>query len=245
MISGMGEQPNNIIDIRELQRLYCRPDGTVLVAALGGVDLSIERGRYVCIMGQSGSGKSTLMNILGCLDRPTQGTYRLAGEDVSDMDDTALSEIRGRQIGFIFQSFNLIPELTIVENVEVPLFYQNVPRAERHARARAVLERVALTDRLSHRPNQLSGGQQQRVAIARALVGDPPLLLADEPTGNLDSATGETILGLLDDLHAEGRTIVMVTHDEETAKRSQRVIRLRDGLVDSDVSNQAAATAGR
>lgn len=239
----MSTEPDIIIDIEDLHRTYCRPDGTVLVAALKGLSLRIQRGRYVCIMGQSGSGKSTLMNILGCLDRPTEGTYKLAGEDVSGMDDTALSEIRGRRIGFIFQSFNLIPELTIVENVEVPLFYQGVPRAERHARAHAVLERVELSDRLTHRPGQLSGGQQQRVAIARALIGDPPLLLADEPTGNLDSATGETILRLLDELHAEGRTIVMVTHDEETAARSQRIIRLRDGLVESDVPTCPAVEA--
>jgi putative ABC transport system ATP-binding protein len=232
-----------IIEISNLHRIYYRPDGSILASALRGIDLLIEKGQYVCIMGQSGSGKSTLMNLLGCLDRPTKGSYLLDGEDVAHMEDTALSTIRGRRIGFIFQSFNLIPELTIVENVEVPLFYQGVPRAERHARANAVLDRVELSDRLTHRPGQLSGGQQQRVAIARALVGDPSLLLADEPTGNLDSTTGRTILRLLDELHAEGRTIVMVTHDEETAKRSQRIVRLRDGLVESDIY-QVATPSG-
>jgi putative ABC transport system ATP-binding protein len=174
------------------------------------------------------------MNILGCLDQPTRGSYLLEGEDVSTLDDLALSTIRGRRIGFIFQSFNLIPELTVIENIEVPLFYQGVPRDERHQHARDVLGRVDLSDRMTHRPGQLSGGQQQRVAIARALVGDPALLLADEPTGNLDTATGETILHLLDELHAEGRTIMMVTHDDAMASRCERVVRLRDGLIDSD-----------
>ena len=236
--------PHPLIDIRNLHRTYCRPDGSVLVTALRGLDLAIPRGQYVSIMGQSGSGKSTLMNIIGCLDRPTEGTYLLESEDVAALDDTALSAIRGRRIGFIFQSFNLIPELTIVENVEVPLFYRGVPRIERHAAARAVLDRVELSDRLSHRPNQLSGGQQQRVAIARALVGDPSLLLADEPTGNLDTATGATIMSLLDDLHSEGRTIMMVTHDDEMAKRCQRIVRLRDGEIESDTAPEPiAATA--
>ncbi|MDP6987518.1 MAG: ABC transporter ATP-binding protein [Phycisphaerales bacterium] len=230
------ESQQPLIEIRSLRRTYYRADGTVLVAALRGLDLNIPHGQYVSIMGQSGSGKSTLMNIIGCLDRPTEGTYLLESEDVAALDDTALSAIRGRRIGFIFQSFNLIPELTIVENVEVPLFYRGVPRAERHATARAVLDRVELSDRLSHRPNQLSGGQQQRVAIARALVGDPPLLLADEPTGNLDTETGETIMSLLDELHSEGRTIMMVTHDDEMATRCQRIVRLRDGVIESDTA---------
>lgn len=223
-----------LIEIRNLHRTYCRPDGTVLVAALRNINFSIPRGQYVCIMGQSGSGKSTLMNIIGCLDRPNQGNYLLEGEDVANMDDVALSAIRGRRIGFIFQSFNLIPELTVLENVEVPLFYRGVPKAERHARASAVLERVDLSDRLGHRPNQLSGGQQQRVAIARALVGDPSLLLADEPTGNLDTATSERILKLLDELHGEGRTIMMITHDDVMARRCKRVVRLCDGEIESD-----------
>ncbi|HCA38734.1 MAG: ABC transporter ATP-binding protein [Phycisphaerales bacterium] len=232
-----------LIEIRNLHRTYCRPDGSVLVAALRGLDLTIPRGQYVSIMGQSGSGKSTLMNIIGCLDRPTEGSYLLEAEDVSQLDDTALSAIRGQRIGFIFQSFNLIPELTVVENVEVPLFYRGVPSAERHATARAVLERVELSDRLGHRPNQLSGGQQQRVAIARALVGDPSLLLADEPTGNLDTETGGTIMSLLDELHHEGRTIMMVTHDDEMAQRCQRIVRLRDGEIESDTAPEPLATA--
>lgn len=240
MVPGLPYHPrmppdrDAIIEIQDLHREYCRPDGSVLVAALRGVSLTVARGRYICIMGQSGSGKSTLMNILGCLDQPTRGSYLLEGEDVSTLDDLALSTIRGRRIGFIFQSFNLIPELTVIENIEVPLFYQGVPRDERHQRARDVLGRVDLSDRMTHRPGQLSGGQQQRVAIARALVGDPALLLADEPTGNLDTATGETILHLLDELHAEGRTIMMVTHDDAMASRCERVVRLRDGLIDSD-----------
>ena len=231
-----------LIEIRNLHRNYCRPDGTVLVAALRDINLAIARGQYVCIMGQSGSGKSTLMNIIGCLDRPTEGRYLLEGEDIANMDDTLLSAIRGRRIGFIFQSFNLIPELTVLENVEVPLFYRGVPKAERRTKAKAVLERVALSDRLDHRPNQLSGGQQQRVAIARALVGDPSLLLADEPTGNLDTATGNRILKLLDELHGEGRTIMMITHDEAMADRSERVVLLRDGEIESDTAPFAALT---
>jgi putative ABC transport system ATP-binding protein len=193
-------------------------------------------------MGQSGSGKSTLMNIIGCLDRPTEGRYLLEGEDIANMDDTLLSAIRGRRIGFIFQSFNLIPELTVLENVEVPLFYRGVPKAERRTKAKAVLERVDLSDRLDHRPNQLSGGQQKRVAIARALVGDPSLLLADEPTGNLDTATGNRILKLLDELHGEGRTIMMITHDEAMADRSERIVLLRDGEIESDTAPFAALT---
>ncbi|MBT4767780.1 MAG: ABC transporter ATP-binding protein [Phycisphaerae bacterium] len=232
----------SLIEIRDLHRTYCRPDGTVLVAALRDINLTIARGQYVCIMGQSGSGKSTLMNIIGCLDRPTEGRYLLEGEDIANMDDTLLSAIRGRRIGFIFQSFNLIPELTVLENVEVPLFYRGVQKAERRSKAKAVLERVDLSDRLDHRPNQLSGGQQQRVAIARALVGDPSLLLADEPTGNLDTATGDRILKLLDELHAEGRTIMMITHDEAMADRSERVVRLRDGEIESDTAPFATLT---
>jgi putative ABC transport system ATP-binding protein len=232
-----------LIEIRNLHRTYCRPDGTVLVAALRGINLTIPHGQYVCIMGQSGSGKSTLMNIIGCLDRPTEGNFMLEGEDIATMKDSALSAIRGRRIGFIFQSFNLIPELTVLENVEVPLFYRGVPRAERHARASAVIERVGLTDRLGHRPNQLSGGQQQRVAIARALIGNPSLLLADEPTGNLDTTTSERILKLLDELHDEGRTIMMITHDDAMAERCERVVRLCDGEIESDTApNPRAST---
>jgi putative ABC transport system ATP-binding protein len=185
-------------------------------------------------MGSSGSGKSTLMNILGCLDRPTGGSYLLEGLDVATLDDTALSRARGRRIGFVFQAFNLISELTIVENVEVPLFYQGLPRAERLRKAIERLEMVGLADRLGHRPSELSGGQQQRVAIARSLVTDPAILMADEPTGNLDSRTGNAILGLFDELHAQGLTIIMVTHDDAVAERCERVVRLADGEIERD-----------
>ena len=204
------------------------------VYALRKVSLSIPRGQYIAIMGPSGSGKSTLMNILGCLDRPTSGSYFLAGRDVAKMNDTDLSKARGEHIGFVFQAFNLIPELTVEENVEVPLFYQSVPKAESRRRAVEVLNMVGLGERLGHRPSELSGGQQQRVAIARALVTNPSILLADEPTGNLDSTTGQAILTMFDDLHRKGLTIIMVTHDDSIADRCERVVRLKDGDIDRD-----------
>ena len=216
-------------------RRYTHPDGSLMVDALRGVDLSIPMGQYIAIMGASGSGKSTLMNILGCLDRPTAGEYRLDGIDVESLDDERLSQVRGRRIGFVFQAFNLISELTVIENVEVPLFYQGLPRKERRARAQEKIDLVGLTDRARHRPSELSGGQQQRTAIARALVSNPAILMADEPTGNLDSATGESILVVIDQLHAAGLTIVLVTHDDRVAERSQRIIRLSDGLLISDL----------
>ena len=224
----------NVIELNQLSKTYFRPDGSVLVNALRPLDLTIPHGQYLGIMGASGSGKSTLMNLLGALDRPTEGQYFLDGDDVASLNYEDLSQIRGRKIGFVFQSFNLIPELTIGENVEVPLFYRGTPRNERHERSIRMLDRVGLGDRLGHRPSQLSGGQQQRVAVARALLGEPSLLLADEPTGNLDSATGQSILNLLDELHAEGLTIIMVTHDEGVADRCDRVLRLHDGNVASD-----------
>jgi putative ABC transport system ATP-binding protein len=205
------------------------------VNALRPLDLRFERGQYVAIMGASGSGKSTLMNILGCLDQPTTGSYLLDGRDVASLHDDALSRIRGQRIGFVFQAFNLVSELTIVENVEVPLFYQGVPRSDRRRRAIAKLESVGLGDRLGHRPHELSGGQQQRTAIARALVADPAVIMADEPTGNLDTATGAAILELITKLHDGGMSIIMVTHDERIAERCQRVVWLRDGEVESDV----------
>ncbi len=226
-----------IIDLQSLFRDYLRDDGSLMVRALDDVNLCIEEGEYVSIMGSSGSGKSTLMNILGCLDRPTDGRFLLRGQNVANLGDNELSFVRGREVGFVFQSFNLITELTVLENVEVPLFYRGVHRNKRHELARAQLERVGLRDRMDHRPNQLSGGQQQRVAIARALVGDPSLLLADEPTGNLDSTTGEAIINLIEELHAEGRTVIMVTHDDQLAARVQRVIKLRDGRIDVDRIN--------
>ncbi|MCP4011629.1 MAG: ABC transporter ATP-binding protein [Phycisphaeraceae bacterium] len=222
-----------------LTKHYYKPDGSILVEALRGIDLVIPSGEYCAIMGASGSGKSTLMNLLGCLDRPSSGRYLLDGIDVSDLDDTALSRVRGRRIGFVFQAFNLVSELTIVENVEVPLFYQGVPRAERRARAVERLSLVGLEDRLGHRPSELSGGQQQRVAIARSLVTDPAIIMADEPTGNLDTATGDAILNIFRQLHTEGMTIIMVTHDPKIADHCQRVVTLEDGLVATD-----RATAG-
>ncbi|MCC6951226.1 MAG: ABC transporter ATP-binding protein [Phycisphaerales bacterium] len=205
-----------------------------MVEALKGVELVIGKGEYVAIMGSSGSGKSTLMNVLGCLDRPTSGHYYLDGRDVGSMDDATLSDYRGRKIGFIFQAFNLIPELTIDENVAVPLFYQKVAKRDRLDRAREVLTMVGLGDRLDHRPRELSGGQQQRVAIARALVTRPVVLMADEPTGNLDSATGRAILNVFDRLNDEGMTIIMVTHDPAVSRRCKRVVRLGDGVVEFD-----------
>ena len=233
--SGSPEgKPANVIQLRGMSKTYFKADGSVLVQALKPTDLDIPRGQYLGIMGASGSGKSTLMNLLGALDRPTQGQYLLDGEDIAMLNDESLSQARGRKIGFVFQSFNLIPELNIGENVEVPLFYRGTPRTERRQRAIQMLQRVGLGDRLGHRPSQLSGGQQQRVAVARSLVGEPSILLADEPTGNLDSATGRAILDLFDELHAEGLTVIMVTHDESVASRCDRVIRLSDGLIESD-----------
>jgi len=227
-----------IAELRGVTKTYYKPDGSILVEAVGrngeGVDLTVPRAQYVAIMGASGSGKSTLMNMLGCLDRPTTGSYLLDGEDVSVMPDERLSGYRGRKIGFVFQAFNLISELTVLENVEVPLLYQSVNRAERRARAVEKLNLVGLGDRLGHRPRELSGGQQQRTAIARALVTEPVVLMADEPTGNLDSSTGEAILAVIEDLHDRGMTIIMVTHDDRISQRCERIFRLKDGLVESD-----------
>lgn len=219
---------------RDIRKIYYKPDGSILVEALRGIDLDIPRGQYLAIMGASGSGKSTIMNLLGCLDRPTHGTYELDGINVEDMEDTALSKVRGEKIGFVFQAFNLISELTIVENVEIPLLYRGMRSTARRALALESLAKVGLQDRLTHRPAELSGGQQQRVAIARALVGNPAILMADEPTGNLDSTTGESILRLFEDLHREGLTLVVVTHDDRIADRCERIVRLCDGLIECD-----------
>ena len=208
--------------------------GALEVPVLHGIDLTIERGEYVAIMGPSGSGKSTMMNIIGCLDRPTSGTYRLDGQDVSHLDDNALAAIRLRKLGFVFQGFNLLARTDALKNVGLPLFYARVSAGERARRAQTALEEVGIGDRARHKPNELSGGQQQRVAIARALINDPAVLLADEPTGNLDQKTNAEIMGLFDQLHQRGRTIVMVTHDENVAKNARRIIRLLDGLVVSD-----------
>jgi putative ABC transport system ATP-binding protein len=218
-------------------KIYGMPGTNIEVVAVRGVTLTFEQGEYVAICGHSGSGKSTLLNLLGCLDRPTAGRYILGDDDVSQLDDDALSEVRSERLGFVFQNFNLIPQLTVLENMEVPLFYQGiVPRARRD-RAMELLDRVGLIERVHHRPMELSGGQQQRVAIARALINDPLVILADEPTGNLDTATGDVILDLFDQLNAEGKTILMVTHEESVAARCKRVVTLRDGLVVSDVEN--------
>ncbi len=227
-----------IAELRGVTKTYYKPDGSILVEAVGrngkGVDLVVPRGQYLAIMGASGSGKSTLMNMLGCLDRPTTGKYLLDGEDVSVMPDEQLSSYRGRKIGFVFQAFNLIPELTVLENVEVPLLYQSISRSERRERATEKLALVGLGDRMGHRPRELSGGQQQRTAIARALVTEPVVLMADEPTGNLDSSTGEAILSVIERLHDRGMTIIMVTHDDRISQRCERIFRLKDGLVESD-----------
>jgi putative ABC transport system ATP-binding protein len=221
-----------VIELDGVRKVYL--SGTIEFEALRRVSLVIHPGEYVAVMGPSGSGKSTLMNILGCLDVTTSGRYLLSGEDVSDMDEDELAEVRNRQIGFVFQQFNLLPSLTALRNVELPLSYGAVAREERRRRARLALKRVGLDDRLGHRPNQLSGGQQQRVAVARALVSDPALVLADEPTGNLDSTATNDLLHLFDEVHAQGRTVVLITHEAEVAERAQRVIQIRDGAVASD-----------
>jgi putative ABC transport system ATP-binding protein len=217
--------------------------GEAEVRALRGVDLLVNPGAYVAIMGPSGSGKSTLLNLLGCLDRPTAGRYFLGGLDVSSMPDDTLSEARGERIGFIFQSYNLIAQLTVLENIQVPLLYQGKDVRRYHDRCLQLAQSVGLGNRLNHRPNQLSGGQQQRVAIARSLVNDPLLILADEPTGNLDSRTGLEVLELIDTLNASGKTIVLVTHDERIATRAHRVIHMRDGLIEREVVNRAEPAA--
>ena len=227
-----------LIQAEDLRRVYCM-GGNELVA-LHGVRLDVECGEFVSIMGPSGSGKSTLMHLLGCLDRPTTGRYILDGTPVQDLDDAALSRLRNRKVGFVFQSFNLIPQLDVLENVELPLVYARVARAERRERAEHLLERVGLANRRGHRPNELSGGERQRVAVARALVSEPPLVLADEPTGNLDSRTGVEILQLFAGLHEQGTTVVLVTHDPEVAQWSTRVVCMRDGRIESDVPGQRA-----
>ena len=227
------------IDLREITKTYS--SGGLEVPVLHGIDLAIGHGEYVAIMGPSGSGKSTLMNIIGCLDRATSGRYFLDGENVESLDDNQLANLRLRKLGFIFQGFNLLPRTDAVKNVGLPLFYAGISSGERRTRAVKALNDVGLGDRLDHKPNQLSGGQQQRVAIARALINNPAVLLADEPTGNLDTRTSADIMALFASLHESGRTIVMVTHDDEVARHARRVIRLRDGLVVGDERNAAKA----
>jgi putative ABC transport system ATP-binding protein len=223
--------------IQDVVKTYVMGDSEV--RALRGVSLKIHRNEYVAIMGPSGSGKSTLMNMIGCLDTPTSGTYLLEGQSVSEMSDDELAEIRNRQIGFVFQTFNLLPRANVLHNVELPLIYAGVPRSERRKRAEAAIARVGLADRALHKPNELSGGQRQRVAVARALVGNPSIILADEPTGNLDSTTGAEIMRMMDELHAAGQTIILITHEDDIAAHARRVIRLRDGVIESDVTRGA------
>ncbi len=223
---------DTLIEVNDLKKMY--EMGSETVHALDGVSMTIGRGEYVAIMGPSGSGKSTLMNLIGCLDSPSAGSYVLNSKEVSRMDDNELAAIRNKEIGFVFQTFNLLARTTALGNVELPLIYAGVSRAERVKRAKEALASVGLADRMSHRPNELSGGQRQRVAVARALVNRPSLLLADEPTGNLDSKTTEEIMGLFDDLQKNGNTILVVTHEQEIAHRAQRIVRLRDGRIVSD-----------
>jgi putative ABC transport system ATP-binding protein len=225
-----------VIRVRGLTRDYQM--GAEVIQALRGVDLDIRKNEYVAIMGPSGSGKSTMMNLIGCLDTPTAGEYWLSGIEVSKMSDDQLAQVRNRAIGFVFQTFNLLPRASALHNVELPLIYAG--SGERRARARYALERVGLGDRTHHKPNELSGGQRQRVAIARALVNDPSILLADEPTGNLDSATSAEIMGVFAELHAQGQTIIMVTHEADIAQHAHRVVTLRDGMVHSDMVRRAA-----
>ena len=228
---------NPLIEIRSMKKIY--NPGENEVRALDGVDLFINQNEFVAIIGQSGSGKSTLMNMLGCLDVPTEGTYILNGQDVSALTDDQQSDIRNKEIGFIFQGFNLIATLTAQENVELPLIYRGVPAERREELSLAALEKVGLSHRLDHKPAEMSGGQQQRVAIARAIAQAPPIILADEPTGNLDSASSTEILLILRKLHAEGRTVILITHDNEIANQAQRIIKIRDGKIEQDYMNPA------
>jgi putative ABC transport system ATP-binding protein len=232
---------SSLISLQEVTKVY--PMGDVNVHALRGVSLSIEAGEFVAIMGASGSGKSTIMNIIGCLDRPTTGHYLLAGEEVSKLDRYALAKRRNTTLGFVFQSFNLLPRTTALDNVELPLLYAGMRTRDRHERARAALERVGLGDRVNHHPNQMSGGQQQRVAIARAIVSSPKVILADEPTGNLDSATSEGVIAVFQQLGDSGITIVLVTHEPDIATYAARVVTMKDGRVQSDIRQQPLRAA--
>ncbi len=224
-----------IIQIEGIKKIYKL--GSQEVRALDGVDITICKNEYVAIMGPSGSGKSTMMNILGCLDTPTEGTYILNGTDVSKMDDSQLAEVRNKEIGFVFQSFNLLPKYTSIENVALPLIYSGVPREEREERARMALKEVGLDERMEHKPSELSGGQRQRVAVARALINRPSIILADEPTGNLDTKTSIEVMNLFEQIYNNGNTVIVVTHEEDIAQHARRIIRLRDGKIESDIIN--------
>lgn len=224
-----------LITIKEIGRKYVI--GTEVIHALKSVSLDINKGEFVALMGPSGSGKSTLMNILGCLDTPTSGTYILNDKDVSHMTDDALAEVRNKEIGFVFQTFNLLPRSTSLDNVALPLIYAGNSKKDRDARAKRALENVGLGNRMDHKPNELSGGQRQRVAVARALINDPSIILADEPTGNLDTKTSIEIMGLLEEIHSKGNTIILVTHEEDIAQHAHRIVRMRDGLIENDYIN--------
>ncbi len=226
----------NVISLRNITKTYIM--GAEQLTVLHGVNVDIKKNEYVAIMGPSGSGKSTLMNIIGCLDTPTSGDYYLTNQNVSEMDDEELAQIRNQEIGFVFQTFNLLGRNTSLHNVELPLIYAGIPKDVRIERAENALINVGLGDRMTHKPNELSGGQRQRVAVARALINDPAIILADEPTGNLDTKTGEEIMALFENLHSKGHTIILVTHEEDIAMHAYRIIRLRDGLVESDLINQ-------
>ena len=232
---------NQVISVRNLKKTYIM--GPVKVHALRTITLDINANEYVALMGPSGSGKSTLMNLLGCLDTPTSGVYTLNGTNVSTMVDGELAEIRNKEIGFVFQTFNLLPRLSALENVALPLVYAGISKSKRHEKAREVLEAVKLADRADHKPNELSGGQRQRVAIARALVNDPSIILADEPTGNLDTATSIQIMEIFEEIHKAGNTVILVTHEPDIAEHAHRIIRLRDGEVESDIRNENIVSA--
>jgi putative ABC transport system ATP-binding protein len=231
---------NPLIDVKEIGRKYVI--GTEVIHALKSVSLQIFKGEFVALMGPSGSGKSTLMNILGCLDTPNKGDYILNGTNVSQMTDDALAEVRNKEIGFVFQTFNLLPRSTSLDNVALPLIYAGATKKERDARAKLALENVGLGNRITHKPNELSGGQRQRVAVARALINNPSIILADEPTGNLDTKTSIEIMGLLEEIHSKGNTIILVTHEEDIAQHAHRIVRMRDGLIENDYLNTDVKT---